>query len=174
MTDTTAPVLGEATIQELREGVRGEVLGRQDPGYAEACRVWNGAHDGRRPALVVRCAGAADVVAAIGFARGNDLPVAVRGGGHSVAGFSTCDDGVVIDLSPMRGVRVDPAARIALRRPRRRVGRRRPRDAGARARDHRRPHLDDRRRGLHARRRDRVAHAPPRPRVRQPARAPTS
>ena len=113
MTDTTAPVLGEATVQELREGVRGEVLGRQDPGYAEACRVWNAAHDGRRPALVVRCAGAADVVAAIGFARGNDLPVAVRGGGHSIAGFSTCDDGVVIDLSPMRGVRVDPAARIA-------------------------------------------------------------
>src|SRR4029079_2675635 len=63
MTDTTAPVLGEATVQELREGVRGEVLGRQDPGYAEACRVWNAAHDGRRPALVVRCAGAADVVA---------------------------------------------------------------------------------------------------------------
>src|SRR6478735_4097677 len=113
MTDTTAPVLGEATIQELRESVRGEVLDRDDPGYAEACRVWNGAHDGRRPALVVRCAGAADVTAAIGFARGNDLPVAVRGGGHSVAGFSTCDDGVVIDLAPMRGVRVDPAARRA-------------------------------------------------------------
>ena len=146
MTDTTAPVLGEATIQELREGVRGEVLDRRDPGYAEACRVWNGAHDGRRPALIVRCAGAADVVAAVGFARGNDLPVAVRGGGHSVAGFSTCDDGVVIDLSPMRGVRVDPAARIALRRPRRRVGRRRPRDAGARPGDDGRPRLDDRRR----------------------------
>jgi FAD/FMN-containing dehydrogenase len=113
MSETIAHVLGEATVQELREGVRGEVIARDDPGYAEACRVWNGAHDGRRPALVVRCAGAADVMAAIGFARSNDLPVAVRGGGHSVAGFSTCDDGIVIDLSPMRGVRVDPAARIA-------------------------------------------------------------
>src|SRR6476469_3920147 len=113
MTDTTVPVLGEATIQELREGVRGEVLARQDPGYAEACRVWNGAHDGRRPALVVRCTGAADVIAAIGFARSTHLPIAVRGGGHSIAGFSTCDGGLVIDLSPMKGVRIDPEARRA-------------------------------------------------------------
>ena len=66
-----------------------------------------------RPALVVRCTGAADVIAAVGFARSNGLTIAVRGGGHSVAGFSTCDDGIVIDLSPMNGVRVDPAARRA-------------------------------------------------------------
>ncbi|HSP71668.1 MAG TPA: FAD-binding oxidoreductase [Gaiellaceae bacterium] len=84
-----------------------------DDGYAEACRIWNGAHDGHRPALVVRCTGAADVIAAVGFARSNDLTIAVRGGGHSVAGFSTCDDGIVIDLSQMNGVRVDPAARRA-------------------------------------------------------------
>jgi FAD/FMN-containing dehydrogenase len=110
MSQTIAPVLGEATLQELREAVRGEIVTRGDGGYEEACRIWNGAHDGRRPALVVRCTGAADVIAAVGFARSNHLPIAVRGGGHSIAGFSTCDDGMVIDLSPMSGVRVDPAA----------------------------------------------------------------
>ena len=73
MSQTIAPVLGEATVQELREAVRGEVVTPADPGYAEACRIWNGAHDGRRPALVVRCTGAADVIAAVGFARSNDL-----------------------------------------------------------------------------------------------------
>lgn len=113
MSETIAPVLGEATVQELREAVRGEIVTPGDDGYAEACRIWNGAHDGRRPALVVRCTGAADVIAAVGFARSNDLTIAVRGGGHSVAGFSTCDDGIVIDLSPMNGVRVDTAARRA-------------------------------------------------------------
>lgn len=113
MTHTIAPVLGEATIQELRESVRGDVLTPADSGYDEACRIWNGAHDGRSPALVVRCAGAADVTAAVGFARGNDLEIAVRGGGHSVPGFSTVDDGLVIDLSPMRSVRVDPEGRRA-------------------------------------------------------------
>ena len=113
MSQIIAPMLGEATVQELREAVRGEILIPGDDGYEEASRVWNGDHDGHRPALVVRCTGAADVIAAVGFARSNDLTIAVRGGGHSVAGFSTCDDGIVIDLSPMSGVRVDPAARRA-------------------------------------------------------------
>ncbi len=113
MSQTIAPVLGEATVQELRESVRGEILTAQDEGYEEAARVWNGAHDGRQPALIVRCTGAADVAAAIGFARSNDLTIAVRGGGHSVAGFSTCDGGMVIDLAPMKNVRVDPDARRA-------------------------------------------------------------
>jgi FAD/FMN-containing dehydrogenase len=110
MSQTIAPVLGEATLQDLREAVRGEIVTPGDDGYADACRIWNGAYDGRRPALVVRCTGAADVIAAVGFARSNGLTIAVRGGGHSVAGFSTCDDGIVIDLSPMNGVQVDPAA----------------------------------------------------------------
>jgi FAD/FMN-containing dehydrogenase len=113
MSQTITPVLGEATVQELREAVRGEIVTPEDDGYTEARRIWNGAHDGRRPALVVRCTGAADVIAAVGFARSNDLTIAVRGGGHSVAGFSTCDDGIVIDLSQMNDVRVDPAARRA-------------------------------------------------------------
>src|SRR3954468_15689561 len=112
MTAISARVLGEATVQELRESIRGEVITPRDAGYAEARRVWNGAHD-RRPALVVRCAGAADVATAVGFARSNDLPIAVRGGGHSIAGFSTCDNGIVIDLSQMSSVRVDPAGRRA-------------------------------------------------------------
>jgi FAD/FMN-containing dehydrogenase len=113
MTQTIAPVLGEATVQELRESLRGEIVTPADDGYAEASRIWNGMYDGRRPALVVRCTGAADVIAAVGFARSNDLTIAVRGGGHSVAGFSTCDGGIVIDLSPMRSVSVDPVARRA-------------------------------------------------------------
>jgi FAD/FMN-containing dehydrogenase len=113
MSHTITPVLGEATVQELREAVRGEIVTPADDGYAEACKIWNGAHDGHHPALVVRCGGTADVIAAVGFARSNDLKIAVRGGGHSIAGFSTVDDGIVIDLSPMSGVSVDPAARRA-------------------------------------------------------------
>src|SRR5919199_98876 len=113
MSQTIARVLGEATVQELRESARGEVVPPADDGYGEASRIWNGAHDGRRPAIVVRCTGAADVIAAVGFARSNALTIAVRGGGHSIAGFSTGDDGIVIDLSPLRTVRVDPSTRRA-------------------------------------------------------------
>jgi FAD/FMN-containing dehydrogenase len=113
MTETVAPILGEATVEELRQAVRGEVVTRSDAEYEEACRIWNGMHDGRRPAVIVRCTGAADVIAAVGFARSSDLTIAVRGGGHSIAGFSTCDDGIVVDLSRMSGVRVDPSARLA-------------------------------------------------------------
>ena len=115
MSHTIAPVLGEATVQELRETVRGEIVTPGDDGYAEACRIWNGAHDGQRPALVVRCTGAADVIASVGFARSNGLTIAVRGGGHSVAGFSTSDGAIVIDLSSMNRVRVDlPAMRASV------------------------------------------------------------
>src|ERR1700733_5536422 len=104
MSHTIAPVLGEATVQGLRDSVRGEIVTPGDDGYAEARRIWNGAHDDRSPALVVRCTGAADVIASVGFARSNGLTIAVRGGGHSVAGFSPSDDAVVIDLSPMARV----------------------------------------------------------------------
>jgi FAD/FMN-containing dehydrogenase len=113
MSTTIAPVLGEATVQELRESIHGRVLRPDDDGYAEACRIWNGAFDERRPAVIVTCSGAADVIAAVGFARSNDLAIAVRGGGHSIAGFSSCDGGIVIDLSAMRSVRVDPDAQRA-------------------------------------------------------------
>ena len=113
MTGTFAPVLGEATVEELREALRGQLVTPADAAYNETARIWNGMHDGRRPALIIRCAGAADVIAAVGFARSNDLEIAVRGGGHSIAGFSACDGGIVIDLSPLRYVHVDADRRRA-------------------------------------------------------------
>jgi hypothetical protein len=99
-------------LEALAADFRGELLHAGDPGYDAARMVWNGMFD-RRPALVARCTGAADVIAAVNFAREAGLTVAVRGGGHSAAGYGTCDDGIVIDLSPMRSVRVDPATRTA-------------------------------------------------------------
>ena len=99
-------------IDQLREQVRGAVITPDDEGYEQARRVYNAMID-RRPAAVVRCANAGDVVAAVNFAREHQLDLAVRGGEHSVPGFGTCDDGVVVDLSGMREVRVDPAAGTA-------------------------------------------------------------
>jgi hypothetical protein len=98
--------------RSLLERVQGQVLTPGEPGYEDARRVWNGNVD-RRPLAVVRCADVADVQEAVRFARERDLPVSVRGGGHAVAGHAVCDDGLVIDLSAMTGVRVDPAAGTA-------------------------------------------------------------
>src|SRR5712691_10124518 len=100
------------TIEQLREQVRGQVVAPDDDGYEQARRVYNAMID-RRPGVVVRAANAGDVMAAVNFARESGLDLAVRGGGHSVPGFGTCDGGLGIDLSGMRGVRVDPAARRA-------------------------------------------------------------
>ena len=104
--------LDQTALSALRSAFRGELVRRGDPTYDERRKIWNGAID-RSPALIARCAGVADVIAAVKFARGTDLPLAVRGGGHSFPGFSTCDDGIVIDLSLMKGIRVDPKARTA-------------------------------------------------------------
>jgi FAD/FMN-containing dehydrogenase len=90
----------------------GELLAPGDAGYDEARTIWNGAID-RRPALIARCHEPADVTAALRMARERGLPIAVRGGGHGVGGTAVCDDGLVIDLSPMKGIAVDPAARTA-------------------------------------------------------------
>ena len=109
---TTPHMLGDATLAELEQGLRGQLIRPTDQGYDEARAIWNGAHD-RRPALIVRCAGVADVMRAVDFARSENLLVAVRGGGHSLPGFSTCDGGMVIDLSAMTAVRVDPSRRTA-------------------------------------------------------------
>ena len=100
----------EKAMGELQSHLRGPILQPPDPTYDEARRVYNALHD-QRPALVLRAAGVADVMAAVGFARAHGLTLAVRGGGHSVAGFGTCDGGLVIDLQRMRGIRVDPARR---------------------------------------------------------------
>jgi len=102
--------LHDGDIAGLRSSVRGQVVVGGEPGYDEARRVWNGNVD-RRPALVVRCQGPADVQQAVNFARALGLLVSVRGGGHSAPGYGTNDGGVVIDLSPMKGIRVDPDAR---------------------------------------------------------------
>ena len=104
--------LDAAEVTELREAMRGQVLVPGEPSYDEARRVWNATVD-RRPAVIARCADVADVQRALGFAVAHGLPVAVRGGGHSVAGFSTCDDGVLIDLGLLRTVVVDADARVA-------------------------------------------------------------
>jgi FAD/FMN-containing dehydrogenase len=104
--------MGTDTTAALAGSIAGELIAPGDGAYDEARAVWNGAID-RRPALIARCAGAPDVAAALRHARERDLLVAVRGGGHGVAGQAVCDDGIVIDLSPMRGVAVDPVARTA-------------------------------------------------------------
>ena len=99
-------------LERLRDDIRGPVFDPDDEGYDAARAIWNGAID-RRPACVARCTGVADVVAAVRFAREHDLLVAVRSGGHGVGGHALCDGGLVIDLTPMKGIRVDPGARTA-------------------------------------------------------------
>ena len=101
----TATGAGPA-LDDLRGRVRGEVCAEGDAAYAEACRIWNGMIE-RRPAVVVRCTGTADVMAAVNFAREGGLPVSVRSGGHNVAGTALCDDGVVVDLTRLTNVFVD-------------------------------------------------------------------
>ncbi|QCJ47175.1 FAD-binding oxidoreductase [Haloprofundus sp. MHR1] len=108
----TKPTRDEAEYETLEQSVHGEVLRPGDDGYDEARSVWNAMVD-RKPAVVVRPSGAADVVTAVGFARDHGLDLAVKGGGHNVAGSAVCDDGLVIDLSSMSSVRVDPASRTA-------------------------------------------------------------
>jgi FAD/FMN-containing dehydrogenase len=109
-------LLTSRQVMDLRGALRGPLLLAGSDGYDGARRIWNGAFD-KRPAMIARCAGAADVTECVHFARAHDLLVAVRGGGHSLPGHSTCDGGLVIDLSGMRSVRVDPVARIAYVEP---------------------------------------------------------
>ncbi len=104
--------IDKGAIEEFSSAIAGRVILPTDPDYDGARRIWNASVQ-KRPGMVVRCRGTADVVHAVEFARANDLLVAIRGGGHNVAGRALCDDGIVIDLSAMRGVFVDPSRRTA-------------------------------------------------------------
>ncbi len=109
--------LEKAAVEEFAGSLRGQLLTPSSGGaYEAARRVWNGMFD-KHPALIARCAGAADVSHAVKFAAERNLLVAVRGGGHSISGKSTCDGGIVIDLSPMQGIRVDPERKRAWVQP---------------------------------------------------------
>ena len=105
-------ILEEAAVQAFAENLRGPLLRPGDEGYDQARKVWNGMID-RRPALIARCAGVADVMTAVRFARTNGVLVSVKGGGHNITGNAVCEGGLMIDLSPMKSVRVDPIKRIA-------------------------------------------------------------
>jgi FAD/FMN-containing dehydrogenase len=94
-------------IQPLRSRFDGELFEPNDNGYNDGCRIWN-ASIKKHPALIARCSGVADIIAAVDFARENNLLTAIRGGGHNVGGRALCDDGIVIDLSRMRAVHVAP------------------------------------------------------------------
>ncbi|HEY3061073.1 MAG TPA: FAD-dependent oxidoreductase [Chloroflexota bacterium] len=106
----------EQALHTLKQAVRGSVLRPAEDGFDSTRHIWNRMID-RNPAAIVRCVGAADVIAAVNFAREHNLVLAVRGGGHSAAGSSVCDRGLMIDLSLMKGIRVDPARRIARGEP---------------------------------------------------------
>src|SRR5262245_3626127 len=105
-------MLDPSTVAQLESSLRGEVIQPQDEGYEAARKIYNGMIV-KRPGLIVRCVDSADVIAVVNFARQNNQLLAIRGGGHNGAGLALCDGGVVLDLSLMRGVRVDPASRMA-------------------------------------------------------------
>jgi FAD/FMN-containing dehydrogenase len=105
-------MIEKAAVDTFRGSLHGQLIQPSDAGYDDARKVWNGMID-KHPGLIVRCADDADVISAINFARTQKLIVAVRGGGHNVAGFGTCDEGIVIDLSPMKTIEVDAVARTA-------------------------------------------------------------
>ena len=155
------------SIESLRTAVRGNVITPADAGYEDARRVWNAIID-RHPAAIVRCRAAADVIATVNFARDNHLPLAIRGGAHNVAGRCTCDDGIVIDFSEMKSIRVDPAARDRSCRAGTALGGVRSRNPGVRPGDDRRYGRRHRHRRPDARRRIRLARRPPRHDRRQP------
>jgi FAD/FMN-containing dehydrogenase len=112
MAVTASQPLSDDEIAVLRTGFRGDVLLPTDEGYDEARSIWNAMID-KRPSVVTRPLGASDVMAAIAFAREHDLEIAIRGGGHNVAGNAVCDDGLMIDCSAMKSVRVNPETKNA-------------------------------------------------------------
>src|SRR5258707_4326755 len=111
-TTGTDAILEEATVQNFAGSLRGPLLQPGEGGYDETRRVWNGMID-RRPALIARCGGVADVIAAVRFAREHQLLVSVRGGGHNTPGIAVCEGGLMIDLAGLRSVHVDPVRQTA-------------------------------------------------------------
>ncbi len=109
-------VLKEAVVAELRGSLRGELLCPSDDEYNEARSLWNAMFD-KRPALIVRCAGVSDIISSVNFARTNNIPVAVRGGGHNVSGSGACEGGLMLDMSRLKSVRVDSVNRTARAEP---------------------------------------------------------
>src|SRR5258705_9677266 len=110
--NTEPQALAPELLQALRGSLRGTLCLPGEPGYDAARAIWNAMID-RKPALIVRAAGAADVIQAVDFARTHGLTLAVKGGGHNIAGNACCDGGLMIDLTPMKSVRVDPVAKTA-------------------------------------------------------------
>ncbi|SRR5713101_4106084 len=110
VTATSTSSLKEEAVNQFKTTLRGKLLRPSDAGYDEERKTFNAMID-RRPGLIACCAGVADVISSVNFARTHDLLVAVRAAGHNVAGISVCDGGLLIDLSRMKGMRVDPAAR---------------------------------------------------------------
>src|SRR5450755_2400040 len=100
--------MNDEAITKFGQSLRGALIGQSHPDYDEARKLYNAMID-KRPLLIARCVDAADVIAAVNFGRENKLPIAIRGGGHNGPGLGSVDDGLVIDLSTMKGVRVDPA-----------------------------------------------------------------
>lgn len=109
-------MLEHGALESFHTSVRGELIQPDDHRYDEARRVWNGMID-KRPALILRCVDENDVIEGVRFARENDLLLAIRGGGHNVAGFGTCDDGLVLDLGPMKGLEIDVERKTAKAEP---------------------------------------------------------
>ncbi len=117
ITTTSADaVLNETVVGELRESLRGELLCPNEAGYDDARSLWNAMFD-KRPALIVRCAEASDIISAVNFARTHSIPIAVRGGGHNVSGSGACEGGLMLDMTRMKSVRVDAASRTARAEP---------------------------------------------------------
>ena len=158
-TDGRVVDLTPTVVDGFRTRIRGPMLAPGDAGYQESRTVWNAMID-RQPALVVRCLGVADVVACVQFAREHQLLLCVKGGGHNIAGLATADGALMLDLSLMRGVWVDPAAQGRPRPGRLPARRRGSRDAAARAGDGPGIRLAHRHRRPHARRRLWLPHPP--------------
>ena len=163
-----AQAVTDGALREFTADLCGQVLSPVDAGYDDARKVWNGMID-KRPGLIARCVEASDIVKAISFARANGLLVALKGGGHSFPGHSVCDGGLMIDMSLMKGLAVDPQARTATVDPGLTWEDFRPGDECTRSGNNRWPDFTHGDRGPHPRRGDRLAGSQLRPHLRQRA-----